>query len=83
MDENPSSSKNPCPTSQETRPNPIDDTKRFATTIFWKLKYDNNVDFSFVKFNKKHKEGSEHYIFYHGSSHSLRKCKEFKEFVQE
>lgn len=83
IDDNPSYSKNNSfPQSQNNKLTLINDQDRLATRIFWKLKYDKNVVFPFVKFSTKHKEGSGYCLFHHGGSHSLGKCKEFKEFIQ-
>lgn len=80
-----SSSNNHCPTSQETRLNPIDDQEKLATRTFSRLKYDKNVVCLFIEINhnSKHKEGNEHFLFHRNYSLFLGKCKAFKTFVQE
>lgn len=59
MEENPPPSRNPCPTSQETKPPPIYDQDKLSIRIFWRLTYNNNVVFPFIRLNHnyKHKEG--------------------------
>lgn len=50
IDDNPSSSNsNSCLQSQKNKPTPIHDEEQLSTRIFWKLKYDKNIVFPFVK----------------------------------
>lgn len=75
----------PCPTSQEIRPTPIDDQEKLATRIFWRLKYDNNVIFTFIKLNHNYKniDNDEICLFYRSYTYFLRNRKVFKAFFRD
>lgn len=57
---------------------------RLATRIYWRLKYDKNISFPSQNKNKNLKQVKciEYCIFYDLYSHPIRKCYEFKKFVQ-